>query len=129
MDVELESHREAVVKQPRGDEDAFRVARFHIAMARCLVADCGVEAFRDHRVVAFAQRQRNEVKRFAIESRGDGARDRLDHALQVRGGQRDFAQRGVTDAVGRLCDAYVADDLLRVSQRCVGCLGHGIILA
>src|SRR5262249_14915815 len=109
-------------------ENALRVTALDIAMADGARGEGAVKALSDQGLVAFADGQRNKVKRLAIESARHGCGNSLHHALQLRRRQHDVAHGSVADAVGCLGYTHVANDLLRGAYRCVHSLAHGIIL-
>jgi hypothetical protein len=52
-------------------------------MANGGIGQSGIKALSDQSLVAFAESQRNKIESFAIECGSHGARDGIDHSLQV----------------------------------------------
>ncbi len=124
VDIELKSDGEFVVHQAGGDEDALRVAESEVAMADGAVAERDVVALGDHDLLILNHRERHEVVSLALEGGGDGNRHGGHHALEVGGAERDLAQAGVTDAVGRLRYGSAANRLGGRQRDGIGGFGH-----
>ena len=124
VDEKFERHRELVVHQARGDEDALGIAQVQIAMADCVVAEGYVIAVGDKGLIAVTDRQGNEVVSLAFQCRSDAGRNGGDHAVEVEGVDRDLAQAGVTDAIGSLRNRGLPDYFARATSDCWSCLGH-----
>ncbi len=128
IDVKLKRHREPVFHQARGDKNILSVAGFDIAMADGAVGERTIVLLGNERLVALAQRERDKVKCFAVEGRGNRARHGIDHPLKIGLGQIEIAGRGIADAVRRLGHGHFTDDVLCVAHLEICRLCHGVIL-
>src|SRR5581483_11890491 len=124
VDEELERNRKLVFHHAGRDEDALRVADVVVAMANRAVAQFGVVALRDAGLVAFADRERHEVIRLALQGGGDRRRHGSDYALQVLARDGVLAKHRVADAVGRLGHFGRAHNIRCRTSFHVGGLGH-----
>jgi hypothetical protein len=93
-------------------------------MADGIVAEADVVAIGDHGLVTLADRERDEVVRFALQSCGDTDGNGSNHALEVERVERDFARTGIADSVGRLRDRREANDFGRTTRDCGRGLRH-----
>ena len=84
IDVELESDRELVIHQPRGDEHALRVAQVQVAVTNGVVAECDVVPIGNYSIVALAHCKRNKIVGLALQSCRRGTRNGGNHPLQIR---------------------------------------------
>ena len=93
-------------------------------MANRVVAERDVVAIGDHGVLALIHRERHKVVGLALQSGGSGVGDGSDHSLQIRSRDGDLADDGVADAIGRLRDGTLANDLVRRTRNCGCSLRH-----
>jgi hypothetical protein len=124
VDIELEGHGKLVVHEPRGNEDALRIAQAQVAMADRIVAQRDVVTVGDDRLFSLIHGERDEVISLALERGGDAPGHGRDHALQVKGVHRDFAAHGIADSVGRLRNWCCPNDFSGAPRNSGRCLRH-----
>ena len=128
IDIELKRDGKALFQQTRRDKNALGIAGINVAMAKRPLGWLAFKAFGHHSFIAFANGERDKVKRFAVQGRGYGKRHGMHNPLQIIGRKHDLAGSCIADTIRCLSDSRVANNLLRGAELRIDCLTHVIIL-